>query len=290
MGTSVLVTGSAKGFGYLIVNTLLDSGFTVVASMRDPYGKDLAIADELELKGARVVAIDVTNDRSVIKGVAQAIEDVGEIDVLINNAGRGALGWQESFTIDDFKSVFDINVFGVQRMIRAVLPYMKLRQSGTLIQISSTLGQFVLPFMGAYNASKHAIEGLSETYRVELSQYGIQTLVVEPGGYGTGFLANSLKANDSEVTSTYAKKANAPELMVAGFEKSRADGNDPDPQMVADAILDLLQTNPIDRPFRTVVDGESSQSTIQSINEVTEDCMQTIYKSYGMDNLLKLKQ
>ncbi|MCO7188603.1 MULTISPECIES: SDR family oxidoreductase [unclassified Pseudoalteromonas] len=290
MTQSVLVTGSNSGFGYLIANTLADHGFTVTGTMRDPQGRNASVANELRGKGVHVIDIDVTDDDSVAMGVNAALEQAGHIDVLINNAGVGTLGWQESFNIEDFKRVFEINVFGVQRMTRALLPHMKQRGQGTLIQISSILGQFVLPFLGSYNATKHAVEGLAENYRVELSQFGIQSLIVQPGGFGTDFGANLLRSSDKAVTESYGEHADAPEQMWAGTEQGHDAENAPSPQMVADAVLQLLQTQVSARPFRTTVDGTGLNPVIKAVNEAREKAMQHIYGAYGMDAMLEVKQ
>ncbi|MGY3686859.1 SDR family oxidoreductase [Vibrio coralliilyticus] len=287
MTQTVLITGVNSGFGYLTANTLSDNGYTVIGTMRDPQGRNASIANEFAAKGVMIVDIDVTDDESVTRGVQHTLEKTGTIDILINNAGVGTLGWQESFTIDDFKKVFDINVFGVQRLTRAVLPYMKKQQQGTLIQISSILGKFVLPFLGSYNASKHAVEGLVENYRAELTQFGIQSLIVQPGGFGTDFGANLLKSSDTAVSQSYGEHANAPEQMWAGTEQSHDAEDAPNPQMVADAILKLIETKPEERTFRTVVDGTGLNPVIGEINASTEKAMQTIYTAYGMENLLQ---
>ncbi|MCF2856864.1 SDR family NAD(P)-dependent oxidoreductase [Pseudoalteromonas sp. SMS1] len=120
MTQTVLVTGSNSGFGYLIANTLIAAGYQVIGTMRDPKGRNASIAHELKAKGVKIIDIDVTDDHSVAAGVELALSQTDQIDVLINNAGVGTLGWQESFNIEDLKRVFDINVFGVQRMTRAV--------------------------------------------------------------------------------------------------------------------------------------------------------------------------
>lgn len=288
MTQTVLITGSNSGFGYLIANTLNDNNFNVVGTMRDPNGRNASVANELRSKGVTIIDIDVTDDESVTRGVQQATSEVGPIDVLINNAGVGTLGWQDSFTIGDFKKVFDINVFGVQRMTKAVLPEMKFRRSGTLIQISSILGKFVLPFLGSYNATKHAVEALSENYRVELSQFGIQSLIVQPGGFGTDFGSNLLRASDDEVASSYGEAKQAPEQMWASTEESHDMEDAPNPQMVADAVLKLLQTPAEQRAFRTPVDGTGLNPEIAQINQATENATQNIYKAYSMDGLLSL--
>lgn len=183
--------------------------------------------------------------------------------------------------------MFDINVFGVQRLTRAVFALYEKQQQGTLIQISSILGKFVLPFLGSYNASKHAVEGLVENYRAELTQFGIQSLIVQPGGFGTDFGANLLKSSDTAVSQSYGEHANAPEQMWAGTEQSHDAEDAPNPQMVADAILKLIETIPEERTFRTVVDGTGLNPVIGEINASTEKAMQTIYTAYGMENLLQ---
>ena len=123
MAKKILITGASGGFGKLTVLTLLQKGHQVAASMRDINGKNKNVADELRKAGAKIIEIDVTDDTSVTNGVNSAISDLDGLDVLINNAGLGVLGMQEFFTPADFQKVFDINVFGVQRMNRAVVPY-----------------------------------------------------------------------------------------------------------------------------------------------------------------------
>ncbi|WP_133405451.1 SDR family oxidoreductase [Parashewanella tropica] len=290
MSTSVLITGSNSGFGYLMAKTLLQQGFFVVASMRHSTSKHVDVANDLRQQGALVVDIDVTDEQSVNDGVAESIAIQGHIDVLINNAGFGSSAWLQSCTIDDFNAIFDVNVFGVQRMIRAVLPHMRQRRQGTLIQISSTLGQFVLPYMGVYNASKHALEALTETYRVELSQFGIQSLLVQPGAFGTPFSSNLIAGSDTEITQSYDKLADAPDKQVEYYNKVREQGNNPDPQMVADAVLKLLQMKPEQRPFRTLVDGTCEQHPVEEVNRSLETAMQKLYQSYPFGELLTLNQ
>lgn len=289
MSQNVLITGSNSGFGKLTTETLLKNGFSVAATMRDIRGRNKDVAATMESLGAHVVEMDVTVDESVIAGVDQATAKLGRIDVLINNAGIGVVGWQEAFDMDNFKKLFDLNVFGVQRMARAVLPDMRKRGQGTLIQISSLLGRFVLPFFGPYNATKHAVEALADNYRVELSQFGIESLIVEPGGFGTTFNTNLMSANDRQRAATYGEAAGAPEQQMANFEKNYESENAPDPQMVADAILNLLQTPFGSRPFRTVVDGMGMGAPIENINAASQQAMQGIYGAFGMDNLLQVK-
>ena len=117
MTQKILITGASGGFGFLTVKTLLAKGHQVAAAMRDINGKNKAIADELSKAGAKIVELDVTNDQSVANGVTKAITALGGLDVLFNNAGVGTLGMQEFFTTSDYQRLFDVNVFGVQRVL-----------------------------------------------------------------------------------------------------------------------------------------------------------------------------
>ncbi|EEE36094.1 short-chain dehydrogenase/reductase SDR [Rhodobacteraceae bacterium KLH11] len=285
MSQTVLITGVNSGFGKLIANTLAGAGFKVVGSMRDVAGRNASIAQEFRSKGIKIVEIDVTSDESV----ADAVNKAGNIDVLINNAGVGSLGWQDCFDIEDFKKIFDVNVFGVQRLTRGVLPHMKQQGNGTIIQISSVLGKFVLPFLGSYNATKHAVEGLVENYRVELSQFGIQSLIVQPGGFDTGFGVGLLKASDEERATSYGEYASAPEQMWSGVAASQQMEGAQNPQIVADAVLNLLNMEPSERPFRTTVDNTGMGTAVDGINKATEDAMQGVYGALEMTNLFDLR-
>lgn len=195
--SKILITGANGGFGSLTVKTLLNQGHAVVATMRNAQSKNKTEADELSALGAKIVNLDVTDDESVNTGVAKAIGLLDGLDVAVNNAGVGVLGIQEQFTIDDFKRLFDINVFGVQRVNRAVLPHFRNQGSGLLVHVSSLLGRIALPFYGPYNASKWALEALAENYRVELSDFGVDSCIVEPGGYPTGFMHSLMQPSDS---------------------------------------------------------------------------------------------
>ncbi|MFN0064284.1 MAG: SDR family NAD(P)-dependent oxidoreductase [Myxococcaceae bacterium] len=157
--SNVLITGATGGFGKLTVEELIKAGHKVVGTARDAGGRNRAAADSLKALGAHVVEMDVTQDASVETGVTAALSRLGNVDVVINNAGVGVLGFQESFTADDWRQIFEVNVFGVQRVSRMILPHFKERKQGLFINISSLLGRMVVPFYGPYSASKFALEG-----------------------------------------------------------------------------------------------------------------------------------
>jgi NAD(P)-dependent dehydrogenase (short-subunit alcohol dehydrogenase family) len=289
MSKKILITGASGGFGKLTTLTLLKKGHTVVALMRGIENKNKSVAEELKTAGAHIVEIDVTNDDSVNQGVQTAIEMADGMDVVVNNAGVGVIGLQENFTPEDWQKLFEINVFGVQRVNRAVLPHMRDRKSGLLIQISSLLGRVAFAFYGPYNASKWAVEALAENYRVELSGFGIDSCIVEPGGYPTTFMDNLVKPSDSTRDSSYGDFAQAPMGLLNNFEKAVETNQEQKPQNVADAVSDLIDTPAGQRSFRTVVDKMGMGDPIKDYNEQLEQITSGLYNAFGMGDMLKLK-
>jgi len=290
MSKRILLTGANGGFGKLIVKALVDRGHSVAAAMRGVTGKNKAAADEFQKASVAVVEIDVTDDASVTSGVAAAKKALGGLDVVINNAGTGVLGLQEMFTADDWKRLFDINVFGVQRVNRAVLPEMRSRKSGLLVHMSSLLGRIAIPFYGPYNASKWALEALAENYRVELSGFGVDVVIVEPGGYPTSFINNLLKPGDTSLAAGYGEMAGAAEGFLKGFEGALASNPAQDPVNVATAVADVIDMTPGTRPFRTIVDKMGMGEHIQGYNDQLAAITSGIYNAFGIGGMLTLKQ
>jgi NAD(P)-dependent dehydrogenase (short-subunit alcohol dehydrogenase family) len=286
----ILITGAAGGFGRLTTLALLKAGHEVAASMRDVDGRNRAAAEELARAGARVVELDVTRDASARRGVDDVLQRLGGLDVLINNAGVGVVGFQESFTPEDWRRVFEINVFGVQRMNRAVLPHMKGRKRGLLVHVSSLLGRITIPFYGPYNASKWALEALAENYRSELSPLGIESCVVEPGGYPTSFIEHLIRPSDASRAASYGETGLTPEGFLQGFEQALAKNPGQDPQDVAAAIVDLIGKPAGERPFRTVVDRMGMGDPVSGYNEALARVTAGIYGAFGIGHLLKVKE
>ncbi len=289
MVKKILITGASSGFGKLTTEALINAGHHVVASMRDPEGRNAEIANEFRTKGADIVNIDVTDESSVNSGVAEAIKLAGGLDVLVNNAGVGVMGLSENFTIDDMQTLFDINVFGVQRTTRAVLKHFHEKNSGYVINVSSILGRMTIPFYGPYNASKWALEALTENYRTELSQFGIDFGLVEPGGFPTAFMDRLITPSDESRNAYYGEFAHAPKQAFEGFEQALHANPEQNPKLVAAAILQLINTPAGKRPFRTVVDRMGMGEPIETYNQQLADITHGIYSAFGMDELLTLK-
>lgn len=289
MPRKILITGAGGGFGKLTTLALLEKGHKVVGSVRGVEGKNKSVAQELRNAGAGIVEMDVTLEESVARGVAAAMEIAEGLDVVVNNAGVGVIGLQECFTPEDWKKLFEVNVFGVQRVNRAVLPHMREQKSGLLIFVSSLLGRITIPFYGPYNASKWALEAMAENYRTELSRFGIDSCVVEPGGFPTEFRFNLLKPSDAERDSAYGDFSKAPLEMFTNFDKALESNPAQDPQNVADAVCDLIDTPAGERRFRTVVDKMGMGDLINPYNDQLEQITSGVYGAFGQDHMLKLK-
>jgi NAD(P)-dependent dehydrogenase (short-subunit alcohol dehydrogenase family) len=288
MSKKILITGASGGFGKLTVKTLIEKGHQVAAGMRDVDGKNKNVATELQNLGAKIVELDVTNDESVIKGVNQAIADLGGLDVLMNNAGVGTIGMLEFFTTDDFKKIFEVNVFGVQRMNRAVAPYFRKQNKGLIIYTSSLLGRITLPFYGLYQSSKWALEGMVSNYRVELSTFGIENCIVEPGGYPTAFAENLISPSDTSQATNYGEFINAPQKMGENFGNVLANNPQQDPQRVADAFAELIDKPLGEKPFRTTVDFIGMGDHVAKYNDHLEQVTQGLYSNFGIAGMLNV--
>ncbi len=205
----VLVTGCSTGIGQDLARRLALAGYTVVASARRPE----TLAD---LPAALTLPLDVTDPASVAAATAEVIRRFGRIDVLVNNAGYAVRGAVEEVPDEQVHEMFDVNVYGVMRMVRAVAPHMRRQKAGRIVTIGSVGGKIVVPVNGTYSATKFAVEALSDALRLELALFGIQVVLVEPGNIRTSFMATAqahaqavLSAPDSPYPALYQRYAQA---------------------------------------------------------------------------------
>ena len=285
----VLITGAAGGFGTVIIEALLKEGFTVTGAMRDVGGRNKQAAKILEKNGVSVVDIDVTDDESVVTGVSQAATQMGGIDILINNAGLGAGGIQEGFTADDWKKVFDVNVFGVQRMTRAVLPFMKQQQQGLLMLISSLSARLSVPFQGPYSPSKWAAEALVESYRIEVSNLGIETCIIEPGAFPTPFIGSLLQPSEKGRSSDYGAIKDLPATLLASVESVFEAHPEQKPELVSNAVIDLIKLPHGQRPMRTEVGRMFMGDLVAPMNQQLAEANEKLYEAFQMKHLTIVK-
>ncbi|HTJ95408.1 MAG TPA: SDR family oxidoreductase [Pararobbsia sp.] len=256
MSKMILITGASTGFGRDAAETLADAGHRVFASMRDINGRNRPHARALAEKGIDIVELDVTDDASVERGVASAVKKAGRLDVVINNAGIGAAGVSEAFTPEQAHALFNVNVGGIQRTLRAVLPVFRRQRHGLVVNIGSILGRVTFPFFGLYGASKFAVEALTDSYRYELSQLGIDVVLMQPSNYPTSIFANALLPADNARVAEYGEIGGIPDKMVQTLMDLFQSDGAPDPHDVAKAIKDVVEQPQGSRPARVVV-GQS---------------------------------
>jgi NAD(P)-dependent dehydrogenase (short-subunit alcohol dehydrogenase family) len=270
----IIVTGSGSGFGLLTVQTLAQQGHTVYATMRNVRTKNveaaLALRDWALLNNAdvRIFELDVTSDDSVNKAISQIIEDAGRIDVLINNAGLLIWGLSETISTKQLEQIFQVNVFGSDRMIKAVLPHMHIQHRGLIIQLSSGLSRLHLPYLGAYSATKAAVDTLAETLHYELNNTGIDSIIIQPGAYPTTDLFAKVKVADNpSVAMRYGEHGSKIQQGINNFFTRTPDSNEP--IEVARLIAKIVDQPSGQRKLWTAIGIESGQATVDAINEST---------------------
>ncbi len=219
-----LVTGSSSGIGYETALSLARKGYKTYASMRDTSKGakilDIAKKENLELK---VIQLDVDDDSSIDSAVDVILKEDDTIDVLVNNAGYGLFGCVEDITITDLKKQFQTNFFGIVTLIQKIAPIMRRNKSGTIVNVSSVAGRIGFPGSPAYISSKFALEGLSECMRYELGQFGIKTIIIEPGVIKTNFMS-SMKMSQPKKDSPYTDLTNQ---VISGIKMMAELGTEP---------------------------------------------------------------
>ncbi|MBP2643415.1 MAG: short-chain alcohol dehydrogenase family enzyme [Firmicutes bacterium] len=230
----ILITGCSTGIGKDLVERLTKSGYTVVATARK-----LETIESLD--AALKLSLDVTNNESIIDAVNKIVLNFGRIDTLINNAGYAARSVVEEVSDDQIQQMFNVNVYGVIRMIRAAVPYMRKEKSGRIINIGSIAGKMVLPVSGAYCASKFALEGLNDALRLELMSFGISVVLVEPGNIRTNFM-NTVQNNSGKIISNPNSVYHE---LYQNYERfnTKARNNNPGPEAVSEIVQKAIEAS-----------------------------------------------
>ncbi|PIU17853.1 MAG: short-chain dehydrogenase/reductase [Elusimicrobia bacterium CG08_land_8_20_14_0_20_59_10] len=234
MNDIALVTGASAGIGRGTAELLLKNGYTVYAGARR-----VERMKDLQALGAKILALDVTEETSLTVAVDRIYKEEGRLDVLINNAGYGAHGAVEDVPIAEARRQFEVNVFGLARLTQLALPHMRAAGRGTIVNISSIAGKLTVPAGGWYHASKHAVEAYSDALRLEVAQFGIKVILIEPGPIKTEWdntaLVNLQKYSGSGPYGPMVKRINE------RFRSSYRSGA-PGPEAVARVILKALRS------------------------------------------------
>lgn len=287
MSKTVLVTGASSGFGRDTAETLGATGHKVFAGVRDIAGRNRAIADELRKKGIEPVELDVTSDASVTAAIAVLLaKSGGKLDVVINNAGIASVGVSEGFTPEQVRELFEVNVFGVQRVLRATLPTLRGTGDGLVINVGSILGRVTFPFFGLYGASKFAVEALTDSYRYELSQLGVDAVLIQPSAYPTNMYGSAQQPGDAGRAAAYGDIGAIPGKMFETFTSMFQAANAPNPHDVAAAIATLVATPKGKRPDRVVV-GTAFGADV--VNTAVAPVQRQVIDGLGLGTLAVIK-
>ncbi len=280
----VLITGCSSGFGKLAAVELAVNGHNVFATMRNINNKNRAVADELRTNSLiNVVELDVTSDSSVNQAVEKILAN-SRLDVVIHNAGIGVNGVAEGSTPEQFSHVIDVNLIGVHRLNRALLPHLRARKSGLLIYISSGLGRTVLPYLSSYCASKFALEAYAESLAYEVTTHGIDTVILQPGAYPSNFRANILDPDDpSRLVEYPIEQVEA----LASHQETRnylASDAAPDPREVTNAMLSVIDMPAGERPFRIAM--RKNSGGLKMINQICGEVQGAFLRGMQLEHRL----
>ena len=284
----IILTGSSSGFGQLTAKVLASKGNQVFATMRNVKGKNSVAAQELITWGREnnteihVVELDVASDTSVTNAIKEitAISN-DQIDVVINNAGVGYLGVAESLTSAQTEQMFQVNVIGADRVIKAALPYMHQQKKGLIINVTSVQARSHMPLFGTYAATKAALDALSVGYYYELQTAGIDVSIIQPGAYPTtDILSNGLIAGKPEVQLFYGERLERLKNTVVQYLVPGP--NSPDPREVADAMAHLIDLPIGERPLWVMVGADGHEKEIGHINEATQALVEVYLRDFGV--------
>jgi NAD(P)-dependent dehydrogenase (short-subunit alcohol dehydrogenase family) len=269
-----LITGSSSGIGFETSILLARNGIYTYATMRN-LSKSQEILDitKKECLPLRVLTLDVTDEESTRKAIDMVMYEQNRIDILVNNAGYSLVGALEQISMDEIKEEFETNFFGIIKLIQKVLPLMRKQRSGRIINISSLAGRIGLPIVSAYVSSKFALEGLSESLKYEVQDFGIYVILIEPGVIKTNFIKN-LKIGKQVITSENGDvNTSSADLPYAEITQKRISAFKPrfergsSPKEVADTILEAVTS---DKPkFRYIVGQDASK--LMDIRKNTSD-------------------
>jgi len=285
---NIILTGSSSGFGFLTAQTLAAQGHRVFATMRNTgtSNKEAAhqITDWAKNNKAQitVIELDVTNDTSVEKAVKEiAAMANGRIDVLINNAGACYIGLNETLSAAQTDQLFQINVIGVDRMIKAVLPFMHNQHEGHIVTLSSVASRQPVAIMGAYGATKAAVDALCVSYYYELRSSNIDISLIQPGAYpNTDIVTKQVKPANPMAFLHYGEDMiKLQERIIGTFTPTP---ESPDSQEVADAIVKVIQTPKTDRELWTLVGAGPFEPIFNNINMETKKIIDTIFQVSGI--------
>jgi len=268
MAKVVLISGASSGIGRVTSLILAQAGYIVYAGTRDPS------KFTINLDNLHVITLDIADSKSVNAAINTICEEHGKIDVLINNAGYALVSTVEDVTEEEMFAQFNINVFGVFRLCKAVTPFMRAENSGVIINISSFLGKVGLPLFTFYNSSKYAVEGITDSLRYELSPFNIRVHSIMPGFFSTNFAKENLTINASlmKTNTPYERQA---QNLIPNIAKQINEGNDA--KEAAELVLKMIEDDT--SPARATV-GDKASKFLAIRRELSDEDFERRVKDY----------
>lgn len=290
----VLITGAGSGIGRAIAYVLAEAGHCVYAGLRDPGTRNRVRAEQLEAFACRsldlqIVDLDVVSEASCRAAVDRVLLEQGRIDVVVNNAGMLMVGITEAFSPEQVAEIFDTNAISWLRVNRAVLPVMRRQRAGLLVYVGSTTSRIHEPFIGPYVASKVAGEALAEVMGMEVSPFGIETVIVQPGAFtqGTEHFQHARPPAHAAIVEQYGAMLHLADDLGSKLEAIDAtNGGSLDVSAVGEAIRDVLAQAPGERPRRVVVDAQ--RKGLEELNQLHDVKQQTFLEKMGLESLTRV--
>lgn len=292
MNNIVVITGASSGFGALTARALADQGNTVYAGMRETDGRNApqvqSAADYSSTHGAnlRAIELDVNQPASVDAAISRIVQEHGQLDVVIHNAGHMVVGPAEAFTPEQLATLYDVNVLSTQRVNRAALPHLRARGQGLVIWVSSSsVKGGTPPYLAPYFAAKAAMDSLAVSYAAELARFGIETSIVVPGSFtsGTNHFAHSGHPDDRAVEDEYETRYAG--LMQQVAQKLAAlSPADADASLVSAEIARIVSLPAGERPYRVTIDPANDGS--QEVSQVGDRIRREFLTRIGLGDLL----
>jgi NAD(P)-dependent dehydrogenase (short-subunit alcohol dehydrogenase family) len=292
MGKVIVVTGAANGIGRSTCNELARAGHTVYVSMRETKGRNAQRVEEVEdfarQHGVdlRAIELDVSSEASANATMATIVAENGRLDVVMHNVGQVVYGPTEAFTSEQLAELYDTNVLGTQRVNRAALPQLRKQGQGLLVWISSSSARGgSVPYLGAYAASKAALDALALSYASELARWGIETTIVVPGALGPGHYIRSGRPRDTIRAEEYADgpTADISEIALGGL--AQLSPRDPDPKAIAREIAKVIDLPFGERPLRIHFDPDDDGAAV--VDGVADRVRADLLRRIGLEDILK---
>lgn len=292
---NVLITGTSSGFGRLAAEALARAGHQVYATMRGVDGKNTEAAQALQSLATTeglaltLLELDVTREEDINAVAAKVAEQSGHLDVLVNNAGIFGMGPTEAYSAEQFRSMMETNVIGVHALTAALLPVIRKAESGLVVNISSGVGRLTMPGAGIYSATKFALEALTEAYRYDSAEHGVDFVAIEPGVYGTDIFGKNMTPANEALLANYPQFMQTLEKLGEALGESMSSEEANDPKEIGEKVIELMALPHGQRPLRVPV-GKDVTDMVNGLNKDSANYQRDFLNAFGFGQYAPLAE